>query len=472
MRRKSALTFTSLLICIALLFGGCSALVENTNISDLPSLSAAAEKEPEQHTFRAALYFKNTETEKLAVETRELELSAGERRTDAIFGALMEGPSEAGFAGFGSNVSFDKAEISDGVANLFFEYTGWMSDENKFKIACAATDTALDNLNVSYASVYLNGDVVSIEGSPCGLLTKSEGNYLQLYDEYWMKYSPDYLDLSKEKSMNVALYFLDPTKKFILPEVRKITFKGNSYVEELILQLALGPSYKYYLASPVNKEKVYEGQIEVLPIDENGRITVKAPSDLFMDASQENQKLYLASLYYTVAGLVPGVKELAFDLDGEIKIASRWMSEQYVGDRITLYFPNMNLSSLETVSRTVATGESDAYETYLRELIRGPIDVDADEVWPSFPAGVEYGDLKGIKIAGSKITVDFSQNFLTQLSAMSPERKKMLVYSIVNTLTGKGEVKTVQFLIEGERVESEEGQIDLYSPLMPNPGIQ
>ena len=55
---------------------------------------------------------------------------------------------------------------------------------------------------------------------------------------------------------------------------------------------------------------------------------------------------------------------------------------------------------------------------------------------------------------------------------MSDKKLRLLVYSIVNTVSRMDTIRDVQFLFEGERVEKVGGYLNLYSPLMPNPGLQ
>ena len=48
-----------------------------------------------------------------------------------------------------------------------------------------------------------------------------------------------------------------------------------------------------------------------------------------------------------------------------------------------------------------------------------------------------------------------------------------MIYSIVNTLTNINNVKRVQFLVDGERVEylADGNQLCVIDPLIKNPGI-
>ena len=81
-------------------------------------------------------------------------------------------------------------------------------------------------------------------------------------------------------------------------------------------------------------------------------------------------------------------------------------------------------------------------------------------------------DILGAEIHGSTLTINFSGNFRTQVEKMSDKKLRLLVYSIVNTVSRMDTIRDVQFLFEGERVEKVGGYLNLYSPLMPNPGLQ
>lgn len=74
--------------------------------------------------------------------------------------------------------------------------------------------------------------------------------------------------------------------------------------------------------------------------------------------------------------------------------------------------------------------------------------------------------LLGLKISDGVATADFSREIAKRGQGSYDEL--MLVYSIVNTLTEFKEIKKVQFLVEGQRVITFSGHMDLEDPLKRN----
>jgi len=78
-------------------------------------------------------------------------------------------------------------------------------------------------------------------------------------------------------------------------------------------------------------------------------------------------------------------------------------------------------------------------------------------------------DLLSVEVQGSCAIVNFSENFENYY----PEdavRERLMIYSIVNTLTQDPTIHQVQILVEERRVGAI-GSIDLTNPLIRNPGL-
>lgn len=96
----------------------------------------------------------------------------------------------------------------------------------------------------------------------------------------------------------------------------------------------------------------------------------------------------------------------------------------------------------------------------LNELCQGP---PADSgLYPTIPPGAALKDIN-IKEDGLAI-VDFNQNLKSKHWGGSTA-ELLTVYSIVNTLTQFPTVKKVQIFIEGERVQTLAGHLDISKPL-------
>ena len=81
-------------------------------------------------------------------------------------------------------------------------------------------------------------------------------------------------------------------------------------------------------------------------------------------------------------------------------------------------------------------------------------------------------DVNDVYLAEDTAVVDFKASISDKLKGISRKDESMMIYSIVNTLTNIENIKRVQFLLDGERVESLGGGIiNVADPLLKNPGI-
>lgn len=464
---------TAALAALLFLFAGCTSLHENNNIADLPSL-APHETQPgeEKRTVNAALYFPDAKTKKLVAEMRELEIGAEEDVGGQLLQALFRGPRDSSLTVLGSGLELADLEITEEIANVYVTSPQPQTLEQQFILVRAVADTVIDYFGVKYVCVYINGQIFTMDGVPCGPMTKSDGDVPSLYRQYVSKYSDSYAkEEGGARETNIVLYFMDPSGRYILPEVRRVSFSGENYVQEILEQLAIGPTYKTYLTGFMQGEFTPSQQMREIPSQTVNRRYLSFDEMPFASGSGDNMAA-LSCLYYTLAGFLSNTEQLTCEIEGSPKVMTRDIAKEYLGETVTIYYPNVNLTSLKAVSRTVRESASESVRTYLEELVRGPIEVDAEDVWPAFPEGITMEDILGAEIHGSTLTINFSGNFRTQMEKMSDKKLRLLVYSIVNTVSRMDTIRDVQFLFEGERVEKVGGYLNLYSPLMPNPGLQ
>ncbi|MEW6424365.1 MAG: GerMN domain-containing protein [Bacillota bacterium] len=125
---------------------------------------------------------------------------------------------------------------------------------------------------------------------------------------------------------------------------------------------------------------------------------------------------------------------------------------------VVLYFADKNgylVAYPKEIPKVVGIGRRT-----LEELCQGP---PADSgLYPTIPAGARLKDIN-IKENGLAI-VDFSQNLKSRHWG-GATGELLTVYSIVNTLTQFPTVQEVQILIEGERVQTLAGHLDISKPL-------
>ncbi len=132
---------------------------------------------------------------------------------------------------------------------------------------------------------------------------------------------------------------------------------------------------------------------------------------------------------------------------------------------LRLYFADSEAMYLEPEDRTVKTGPDDTYETLVvKELIAGP---KVEGHGRTIPEGTR---LLSLEIADGVAYVNFSKEIQTNHWGGSTG-EMFTIMSIVDSLTESPNVRAVQFLIEGQRVESLVGHADTTSPIERNESI-
>jgi len=97
----------------------------------------------------------------------------------------------------------------------------------------------------------------------------------------------------------------------------------------------------------------------------------------------------------------------------------------------------------------------------LEELIDGALPEGCQR---PLPAGAA---VRGLRIDGDVAVADFSRELLTDFHGGS-DNEGVTIYAIVNTLASLPGVSRAQILVEGERVDTLGGHLDIRYPLSPN----
>lgn len=140
---------------------------------------------------------------------------------------------------------------------------------------------------------------------------------------------------------------------------------------------------------------------------------------------------------------INGVTVGAMDADTFITDRSRLYTEER---EIPVYYPNMDGDKLVEVKKTIKAEDNETLEqAALRALKKNSPEQNVRASLPS--------DLQIIKtqIFDRICYVDLSKEMI---SSMSGVNEKMMIYSMVNTIIGIGNVTGVQFTIEGKKYTS------------------
>lgn len=130
---------------------------------------------------------------------------------------------------------------------------------------------------------------------------------------------------------------------------------------------------------------------------------------------------------------------------------------------VTLYFANKEyiqtgnekLDKVLPEKRTIVFGKTSKEEAVLRELLKGPADNKLSNAIPKELV------LNGVQVVEGTAYVDFSQQNLRGGSL----EEALTIRQIVKTLTSLEGINKVQFLVNGKKVETLMGHIEITNPI-------
>ena len=148
--------------------------------------------------------------------------------------------------------------------------------------------------------------------------------------------------------------------------------------------------------------------------------------------------------------LLVGIISVFIIKNNKNKQMEEYIPEEEISDEqiretiITLYFKNKENEQIEVEARKADVGEliKDPYNYLINELINGPKNEKLEKI---IPEGVR---INKTEIQNNVLIIDFSKEFIENAPEGENEQK-LILKSIVNTLTELTEVNYVKILIDG-----------------------
>jgi len=460
------------LACMLVFIAGCSMLVEDNNTQNL-ELSPAESRGSMGQSVRGvtpALYFLDSDTGKLVAENRNISISQDQSAIEAVIRELLKGPVNKELSSVDAGTAYSNAEITEEVANVYLKASKNVEDKDAYVLASALANTLSDFFGVEYTVLFINGVVQSVGSGTATPFTKFTGDVLGEYEKlYAQTLVSD--DSQKIYETDTILYFADETETYILPEIRSIRYTRGNYLKAVMDELAQGPKSKSYLRASVNENVRAQDTLSIKRDGSRINLVFKTYPYVYTENNTNGERLTNAALTYTLTGILP-VKQLRIGIEGsDLTTTTRSSYPSMAGRRITLYFPDKNTTMLTPVQRTVNQSDAQFLKTKLTELMRGPIDTDSSNAWPTFPEGITYDDVLGLTVSADTVVLNLSENFANRVKSLSENSESIMVYSIVNTLTSTEGIKRVQFLINSKYVDEIVGGINYRYPIIANPGL-
>lgn len=260
---------------------------------------------------------------------------------------------------------------------------------------------------------------------------------------------------------SINVYFYNAQSSALEVEEVKVSLSQNATGEQrmaaVIESLTKGPQVKNQVSKPLDfhikeyslKEHIayitFKESYGALPVEEQVAIRVclvYSLTDLeFVEAVEfAIEDKPLTTSYGTKVGPVYR-KDLL--LNGLIP------NPPTLTQTITLYFAKANDDKLYKEERTINVNSNTPLEEYvIAELIKGPSKQGIEEgLLPTLPPDTKYNEIKTQELV---CYVDLAYN-LKNVQPTSPLQEKLMIYSLVNSLTEISKVKKVIFLMDGKK---------------------
>ncbi|MBQ6999134.1 MAG: GerMN domain-containing protein [Clostridia bacterium] len=254
------------------------------------------------------------------------------------------------------------------------------------------------------------------------------------------------------------LYFTNQEKNNLVVEQRNICEDDiEDIAEEVMEQLLRGPANGSNCA-------VIPSDTRLLDLDINAGVALVNFSKAYFPKGANADTIELLARYSVVNTLcdISGIEKVKIFIDGveltnssgapvgalgkEDILLNGKTAENAREESLALYFPDKNAVKLVRQEKVVPLIDNSVEKTIVHELIKGPA---SDEYISTIPSDTK---IISVETKDSICFVNLSSEFITK-HADGSVAEAFTVYAIVNSLTELENVKSVQFLIEGKKVD-------------------
>lgn len=274
------------------------------------------------------------------------------------------------------------------------------------------------------------------------------------------------LFINQEISLDVIaadLYFMNEDGTSIIAEPCEMRYKDDVDLAEAVIEkLRKGPS-----TSKKGRIMPRDTKLRRMEFTDNlGIIVDFSSSFLSEDPSKNVLSVYAVTKSLCSTGMVSSVlvtvdgeeisdrdgNRLGFVAASDINLET----EEYQSElrNVVLYFGDRSGTRLVKEARTIKITDQQPIEQYIiNELIKGPDD-------KSNQAALSKNTiLMSVEVTDNICYLNFKSGFLKE-NAGGSDHEKLVIYSIVNSLTELQTISRVQFYMDGKRVERF-GEIDI-----------
>ncbi len=456
----------------------------------------------------ATLFLPRADGVRLIAQRVKATLPAGRHGAEAVVRALLSYPGNALVSPLSKSVKLllagdNPVEVSRDVATVNLAASAHLLEPKEFYTVCQAiANTLTEFSDIRYVNVLVAGAQVGLDVSdslPMGTLQRRTGEDLSAL---WEQAEAQRVLLSEDASTRrlsttVTLYFPARMSTGILPEVRNVSFEGQTPAQlatGLLQELSRGAEYLGNVPSLPDLTELLAQAPVITDIPGAGgrKVTLRFLESLneALPANDVTRSACMASLTYTLTTFLPGVVAaevyIGDDLIQEITPSSVYTQQTvrfqkglqqrsdysaFLLAYCRLYFAAEG-GKLATVNRPVPYFEAKSPRYLLLQLNEGPRPYDTVAGLKSvFPPGLKDADLLGIRLEDDTLLVHFSDAVRTASAALTGSQERQMIYAIVNTLCENSAVSRVRFYVAGTQPETLAGEIYLPGEFLPGPGL-
>lgn len=478
-------------------------LPQAPSVYDAPFGDAAMEYEAQ-----ATLFLPRRDGTRLIALQEMLTFSTARHGAETVVRALLKHPGSETAAPLGGNVALtltgnNPVEVSGDVCTVNLGPSCRQLDAEEFYGVCQAIANTLTEFeDIQYVNILASGSQVSLDvyGTlPVATMTRRTGDDL---DTIWNQASLSMLDpgvdpAAQRLTLPMTLYFPTQGGIGILPEVRTITFSGQTpalMAQGLLAALEQGAQYLEGVPSlPRLTELLTQSPMVENQASGGGRVATLQFDSSLNEALLEcdvTRSAMMASLTYTLTTCLPELTAV------KVRIGDEWIqsvtpisfyTEQVpieFGDGLQrrgdfaamlmgyaqIYFADG--SRLREASRLVPCYEIQNPRYLLTQLMLGSQTYDSPSRLTSVvPEGLSDADILGFAVQGDTLLCHLSDGFWQACKEMNEEEERLMAYAMVNTLCASRQIRRVRFYFGGSQQDGWSGGVYWRGEFMKNPGI-
>lgn len=414
---------------------------------------------------------------------------SGNERAQALFPAASLQLQPGGL-----ELSGDVATVNLGANAML------LSRQDLFTLRRAIANTLLQWPEIRYVNVLVDGREPGLDEAarlPIGSLQQTRNEDAPaLWDSLSIGAQAENPESQRFQSL-CTLYFPALGGRGILAEARTVSFRGQTPVQMaqgLLEALSAGSQARpqlpqmsdllALLASPPELDSIEGGRLIRLRF-------LEAANEIFIQAGVP-RSVMLASLTYTLCGFIPDLRGLSVQIGNELieaivpsgiyekagqqihfsgAMLRRADFASFLLSECRLYFATPGMR-LKQVRRPVPHAAAYDQRYLLGQLLLGPQNYDSVQgLQAVFPAGLLEADILDIQVEDGSARLNFSAGLMEHTRHLSPERERLMIYSMVNTLCDSRGVQRVSIYVLGQQPDSLAGSIYLPGQFLKNPDL-